>query len=134
MHVLDLDAFTAQQVLAAQKGFVFGEHDARNAVEQAGASTHVARRECGVHLGVGVSGFKKKNHCNDENTYRRALIGTPGQPSRILQCVHLAMQRHALLLDALVVAAAEQLSVSRNECGTNRDSAFGVAWVVLANE
>src|SRR6266852_154397 len=100
---LDCDAARLQELFFAQKGFVFADDDARNAVEQNRAAAHGARRERGVDDGFAID--------------RRRLA--PG----ILERVHFAVKDRAPLLYAPIVSATED-APAVHQHRSDRDAAL----------
>lgn len=100
----DLDAAGAQVGLAAQEGLVLADDNARDAVEEAGASAHVTGREGGVH--------------------GAALVGAGGEAARVVEGRRLAMVDGGPHLHAHVVAAPQELAVPGYQGGTDLARSF----------
>ena len=100
----ELDAVGAEEVFLSLEGDIFADHHAGDLVEQDGAGAHGARGQGGVEGAFGVDGG--------------------GQAAGVFEGVHLAVEDGAALLDAAVVAPANDLSLM-DEDRADGDAAFG---------
>src|SRR5262249_47005874 len=104
----DLDAHAARRkpLLLAGERLVLAHHDTRDAVEDDGATAHGAWRQGRVHRAFTIDGR--------------------GQTSRVLECVHLAVEYGAAALYAAIMAAADH-AIAMDENGAYRDPTFVVS-------
>ena len=102
----DLDALGADVFFGALEGFVFADDDAGDAVEKDGAAAHGAGGEGGVDGAFPVDGG--------------------GLPACVFEAVHFGVVDGAAVLDAPVVASADDLA-AMDEDGADGDAAFGAA-------
>ncbi len=108
---VELDATGTQMRFGTGEGPVLADHDTGDVVQQHGARAHVAGRQRRIQR-------------------RSAVVGGAEAPG-LLQAVHLGMQHGAALLDALVVAAADDRAVDdehrpdRDAAGVEPGSRFG---------
>ncbi len=103
---LELHALAADVILGALEGHVLADDDVGDFVEKGGAAAHGARGEGGVEGALGID--------------------AGGEAAGVFQAIHFSMMDDAAVLDALVVAAADDPALV-DENGPDGDAAGGEA-------
>ncbi len=106
LHDVDFYALAPDVILGALKGDVLANDDVGDLVEESRAAAHGTGREGGIKDALGVN--------------------AGGKAAGVFQAIHLGMVDDAAVLDALIVAAADDLTLV-NEDGPDRDAAGGEA-------